>query len=310
MHAFHAMGTEVTVGAPELSLTEEAVLAERVAALFEEREQCFSRFRTDSELSSLLASDGPTVVSPELFDALWSAQRHHANTGGLFEPAVGAMLVALGYDRSFDQGRPDRAVAGPVPPRASVRELVLEPRSRTVVRPAHLRIDLGGLVKGRTVDEAVQLLPSIGVVEAGGDAFLRGAGPEGRGWCVEVEDPRDPTRVLATLRVTDRAVATSAANRRRWSVGGAIVHHLVDPRTGAPSRSDLAQVTVVAASAELADVLAKTFFLLGRVAAREALVAFPEVGALLVGNDGAVARAGAIEIDDGWDATTWEVNHA
>lgn len=309
MHAFHAMGTEVTVGAPELSLAEEAVLAERVASLFEAREQRFSRFRADSELSRLLASEGPTVVSPELFDALCSAKRHHLATGGLFEPAVGATLVALGYDRSFHHGRPDRAVARPAPPYASIRELDLEPRSRTVVRPAALGLDLGGLVKGRTVDEAAALLPSFGVVEAGGDAYLRGAGPDGRGWSVEVEDPRDPSRVLVALRVADRGVATSAPNRRRWSVGGATVHHLVDPRTGAPSCSDLAQVTVVAASAELADVLAKTFFLLGRVAAREALVAFPEVGALLVGIDGGVERIGDIEIED-VGALTWEVEDA
>ena len=302
MHAFRAMGTEVTVRAPPFSLAEEGVLAERVAMLFEAREQCFSRFRMDSELSGLLASEGPTVVSAELFEALWSAQRHHVSTGGLFDPAVGATLVALGYDRSFDQGPPDRAAAGPAPLRTSFRELALEPRSRTVVRPAHLNIDLGGLVKGRTVDEAAALLPSIGVVEAGGDAYLRGAGPDGRGWCVEVEDPRDSSRMLAALRVTDRAVATSAPNRRRWSVGGASVHHLVDPRTGAPSLSDLAQVTVVAASAELADVLAKTFFLLGRAAARQALLAFPQVGVLLAGTDGAVEPAGAIEIDDGCDA--------
>ena len=302
MHTFHAMGTNVTVGALALSLADEAALAQRVAALFEEREQRFSRFRADSELSRLLASEGPTVVSEEMFEALWSAQRHLESTAGLFDPAVGATLAALGYDRSFDEGPLDRDVARTGPARASFREVLLDPWSRQVVRPANVQIDLGGLVKGRTVDEAARLLPALGVVEAGGDAFLRGGGLDGRGWCVDVEDPRDPERVLVTLRLADRAVATSAPNRRHWWVGQNRVHHLIDPRTGASAVSDLAQVTVVAASAELADVLAKTLFLLGRAAAREALGALPEIGAVFVGTDGSVEPVGALEVEDAREA--------
>jgi len=298
MHTFHAMGTDVTVGAPTLSRADETALAQRVASLFEEHEQRFSRFRAGSELSRLLASEVPTIVSPEMFETLWSAQRHLEATAGLFDPAVGATLAALGYDRSFDEGPLDRDVARPGPARASFREVVLDPWNRQVVRPANVQIDLGGLVKGRTVDEAARLLPALGVVEAGGDAFLRGAGLDGRGWCVDVEDPRDPERVLVTLRIADRAVATSAPNRRRWWVGETRMHHLIDPRTRAPARSDLAQVTVVAASPQLAGVLAKTLFPLGLAAAREALAAPPELGTVRVGLDGSLELVGALDLDD------------
>ncbi len=297
MMTFHAMGTNVTVGAPSLTEEAEEALSVRIASLFEEREQRFSRFRTDSELSRLLAHAGPSVVSEEMFETLWSAQRHLEATAGLFDPAIGATLVALGYDRSIDEGPLDRETPTALPPQATFREVVLDPWTRTVERPAHVSIDLGGIVKGRTVDEAARLLPAVGVVEAGGDAYLRGAGPDGRGWPVEVEDPRDPERTLVTLRVTDRAVATSAPNRRRWRVPGGLAHHLIDPRTQAPALADLAQVTVVAASTELAEVLAKTLFLLGLEAARELLAALPEVGAVLVRLDGTPELVGALALD-------------
>ena len=45
--------------------------------------------------------------------------------------------------------------------------------------------------------------------------------------------------------------------------GGAEQHHLLDPRTGLPSRSPWCEVTVAASSCLVADVAAKAAFLLG-----------------------------------------------
>ena len=58
-------------------------------------------------------------------------------------------------------------------------------------------------------------------------------------------------------------MATSTTLRRRWVVGGVERHHLIDPRTGTPSTSDLALVAVVAGSAWMAEVLAKGVLLRG-----------------------------------------------
>jgi thiamine biosynthesis lipoprotein len=150
------------------------------------------------------------------------------------------------------------------------------------------------MIKGHTVDCAAALLPAAGFVDAGGDAALRGA----ERWEVEIEDPHDPERVVGLLRIRDRAVATSAANRRRWSVGGRSQHHLIDPRTARPGSSDLAQATVIAETTELADVLAKTAFLLGRERAVRFLKQLEAVGAVLVGEDGALTVVGDAELHD------------
>src|SRR5439155_6335950 len=61
----------------------------------------------------------------------------------------------------------------------------------------------------------------------------------------------------------DGAVATSTTLRRAWAVGGERRHHLIDPRTGAPSGSDLELVSVVAAEAWAAETLAKAVLLQG-----------------------------------------------
>jgi len=257
-------------------------VAAAVERVFADAERRFSRFRADSELSRLNRADEPIVVSQPMFDALVRARDYVTLTGGMFDPGIGGALAALGYDRSFAPGALDRDRDGDAPAAARFRDLVLDPDRREVRRPAGLQIDLGGMIKGRTVDEAAALLPGIGAVDAGGDAVMRGP----HDWLVEIEDPRDTARILAFVPVRDRAVATSAATRRHWRVARALRHHLVDPRTQRSAVTDLLQATVFAPTAELADVLAKTSFLLGARAGRELIEQRDGIGAVLVPHAG------------------------
>ncbi len=298
MWCFRAMNTDVTVAAPTLPAGLDAALAHEIAAVFADAERRFSRFLPDSELSRLNGSTGSFRASGEMIDALVAARRHFVETGGLFDPAIGEALEAAGYDRSFAKGALDREAPIPFARRAQFSEVSIDAPARVVSRPAGLRLDLGGIVKGRTIDRAAALLPEVGLVEAGGDAVLRGAGPAGEGWSVDVEDPADARRVIATLRVSDRAVATSAPNRRRWRAGTSPAHHLIDPRTGSPARSDLEQVTALGTTAEEADVLAKVAFLLGARDGTRYLEGRTGVGGVLVETDGRVRLVGDVEVED------------
>jgi thiamine biosynthesis lipoprotein len=132
-------------------------------------------------------------------------------------------------------------------------------------------IDLGGIGKGLAARWAAAELDGAGasvLVDAGGDEWLGGPGPDGDGWLVGVEDPFGATadgdeQPILVLALTDVGVATSSVRRRRWRTGDAAVHHLVDPRTGLPGGSGLAQVTVVHPDPAWAEVWSKTLFLTG-----------------------------------------------
>lgn len=292
MASFRAMGTEVTVHAPTCGPIGEALLSAEVARIFAEAERRYSRFRDDSELAALNRAREPLRVSRELLETVRDAQRWSERTAGVFDAGVGAALAGSGYDRSFCAGALDRDDPAELAPRGSVSDLVIDDDACTVFRPAHVIVDLGGLVKGRTVDSAATLEEDI-AIDAGGDARMRG-----NGWIVEVEDPRDERHTLLALRVCDRAVATSAPNRRRWLRGGRPQHHLIDPRTQRCAESDLAQVTVIAPTTEAADVLAKTVFLLGSKAGRAFVQSQPSIGAVLVRADGALDLVGDVEVAD------------
>ncbi len=295
MFSFRAMGTEVAVAAPGVESGEEETLARAVAALFEAQEQRFSRFRDDSELSLVHGGVDAVHVSPELLAALLRARGYVELTDGIFDPAIGGALAAHGYDRPFAPGALDRAAGPGSSLAAHFADVQIDAARGTVWLPLAVRLDFGGMIKGYTCDRAAALLPTPSFVDAGGDAVMRGAGPDGDGWLVEVEDPRDAERVLVSLRVRDRAVATSAPNRRRWQVGGASAHHLIDPRTQRPARSDVAQVTVFAESAELAEVVAKTALVLGGREARDVLERTRSSG-VLVRSGGRFEVVGDLEV--------------
>ena len=92
-----------------------------------------------------------------------------------------------------------------------------------------------------------------------GDLAAIGPGP-----AVAGTDPGWPVGFGGTtVLLQDGGAATSGTNGRRWGDG---LHHLIDPRTGSPARTDLIEVAVLASSATEAEVLAKTALLLGAAA--------------------------------------------
>ena len=67
---------------------------------------------------------------------------------------------------------------------------------------------------------------------------------------------------IARLSVTAGAIATSSTARRSWGPG---LHHLIDPRTGAPSETGIVQATVWAPTCALAEIAAKRSLLEGEL---------------------------------------------
>jgi thiamine biosynthesis lipoprotein ApbE len=186
-----------------------------------------------------------THVSPDFARVLALALEMAAVTDGLVDPTVGSALRAAGYDRDFtllgDDPRP-APVAAPVPGWCRVRLW-----GPIVHLPRGCELDLNGVVKSLTVDEAADLLDSPGFVAAGGDIAARGD--------IDVALPGG-----GAVRLLEGGLATSGSGRRRWQRDGMWRHHLIDPSTGACSLSPWEQVTVAGATCLDADIAAKAAF--------------------------------------------------
>jgi thiamine biosynthesis lipoprotein len=167
-------------------------------------------------------------------------------TGGLVTPAVGGAMLAAGYDRDFSLLSPD---GDPVVPAAVPDVSSLTLRGRVLLRVEPVILDLNGVVKGKTVDDALELL-GAGWVSAGGD--LATTHP------IVVGLPGGDAVTL-----DHGGLATSSVARRSWSRGGRRQHHLIDPARGLPARTPWRDVTVAAPTCLVADVAAKAALLLG-----------------------------------------------
>jgi len=293
---FRAMGTDCHV-----LVTASDGLDDALAALARERieilEQCWSRFRPDSELSVLnaTAGRGPRPVSADLLLLVERMHEAWRLSDGLFDPTILESLRLLGYDADFatvtSRATPS-AYDIPATPAPGMSGVAIDRRHSAIALPDGVGIDPGAIGKGLAADIVAEELAAAGasavLVNLGGDLSVAGQmdGP----WVIGIEDERLPSdhaeRILRLLEFppgTERfGVTTSTTLKRRWAQGRR--HHVIDPRTGSMSVGDLRQVTVVGTRAWEAEVLATTALLMPSMQAREWLAA-RDVTAFLLTDD-------------------------
>jgi thiamine biosynthesis lipoprotein len=237
----------------------------RAAAKVNEYESRFSRFQSSSDLSQLNDDERErTQVSSELAALLARGLKYAQLTGGVFDPVVLAELQALGYDRSFEkipaEVHGDSARSNH---RFRWNDVKVDVRRNLVSRPYGALVDLGGLAKGAAADAALADLAhhAGALVDLGGDIRATGRPDDADCWYVSM-DGGDGS-ALDYMQLRDGAIATSSVRKRRWVYNGATVHHVIDPRTGLPASSDALQCSVIADTAEHAEVAAKAGLILG-----------------------------------------------
>jgi thiamine biosynthesis lipoprotein ApbE len=288
--SWQALGSKVTV-----FVTDEAALREICALVkrqLSELDLACSRFRDDSELVRLNRSGGRlTEVSWLLFEVLEVAIDAARVTDGDLDPTIGRALRVAGYDRDFAQlpDRPARRLKLVAAP--GWRSILLDRRRRAVRVPAGVELDLGATAKALAADRAARSaawLTGAGVlVNLGGDLAVAGDPPPG-GWPVRVTD--DHTAAFdapgQTVAIAAGGLATSSTAVRRWAVGTARLHHIFDPRAGAPARVVWRTVSVAGRTCADANVASTASIVRG-----ESAPAWLEAAALparLVAADGSI----------------------
>ena len=237
--------------------------AERRLRQLEDR---WSRFLAASDVSRINSAVDVTVeVTADTVTLIRAMQLAHELTGGACDATLFPQLLDA----------PITAPAGQLASVAislassdhTVQDVAVEVGASTVFVPGGLALDPGGIGKGLAADLVVAELLATGTAGAlvcvGGDLTLAGRPPTGAVWSVDVEDPSDPDRTIATLGVSAGGVATSSTASRRWTSGGAEHHHVIDPATRRSACTDLVTATVAAPSGWLAEAHAKAGLLRG-----------------------------------------------
>jgi thiamine biosynthesis lipoprotein len=220
-----------------------------------------------TEINQAFASGLPAQASHSIVEMTRHSQQIEEQTGGRFNPAIGALVRLWGFHTS------DYPIEGPPPGQSKIDALVARDPSSLDIRldgltmnstnPA-VQLDFGGIAKGFAIDIACDTLKNLGIdnaiVNAGGD--LRAFGSHGdRPWRIAVRDPAGG--IIAALEAgKDEAIFTSG-NYERFRQDNEIRYpHILDPRTGWPVE-DLASVTVITGEGWLADAAATALIVAG-----------------------------------------------
>lgn len=281
---WRALGTSVQLVVTD-HLDEAKAAVQRV---LDEVDRVASRFREDSELRRL-APDTWTAASPLFVQALQAAKDAAEYTDGLVDPTLGDAMRDLGYDRTY-------AEITRVGPQVTVVRQASGWRGIEIdgdrVRAPH-GLDLGATAKGLAADlaaEAATADSSSVLVSLGGDIAVVGDYP----WPVlvtDTADPDDPDQTGQTITLYAGGLATSGTRSRRWTRGGTLMHHLLDPRTALPADSPWQTASVLAETCVLANVASTASIVLGDKA--PGWLAERGFSARLVAADGRVTRVGS-----------------
>ncbi len=234
-------------------------LEERIWAECERYEQMLSKTIATSDVSRINQAAGQTVtVDPETWEILRRAKEISAATDGAFSITIAPVSALWTFTGTITNTVPTDAARLAAVEKVDDQKIQLG-ENNTVILPAGMQIDLGGIAKGYIADRVAALVKDEAtacVLSLGGNVYTVGRKPDGSPFGVAITDPAAPRTSKAVIFTGEGTVVTSGTYERGFDFAGVRYHHILDPQTGLPSHSDLVSATFVMDSSMTADALA------------------------------------------------------
>jgi thiamine biosynthesis lipoprotein len=279
----HHMGTYARVYVEDGSQDDVNAAFETIRRL----DLLLSDYIPESQLSQIskMAGKAPVAVSPEVIEVLTTAKQVAAETGGEFDPTIGALTIGVYRFGREDARVPTEEEIAKAKALVDYRLLVLEGDTAYLEKEG-MMLDLGGIGKGYAAEKAAQTLKSRGIKEGmvalSGDMKFFGHDTE-----VGVRSPTGGPPIASFKTGNgELAVSTSGGYERVIDPGGKDYHHLIVSESGLPGRDFRSVTVVLAGDAALADAHATAIFVMRKEKALLFLEEHPEIGVFMVFSDG------------------------
>lgn len=247
------------------------------------------------------AGIAPVQVDSRILELLKDCRRYYEDTDGRVNAAMGSVLYLWhvarndGLNDPANAVLPDRAALEEAAKHCSFDDVILDEENSTVyLADTELRLDVGAIAKGWSVQRVSEQLPEGLLLSVGGNVCATGPRDEkGTPWVIGVQDPDGGSEYLHTLYLTEGSMVTSGDYQRAYMVDGKLYHHIIDPDTLYPSEY-WCSVTVSCSDSGLADALSTALFLLPREAGQQLLDTF-DAEAMWVAADGSISYSPGFE---------------
>jgi thiamine biosynthesis lipoprotein len=231
-------------------------------------ENLISSWDPNSQTSEINRNAGikPVKVNSELFQLIDRALKISKLTQGAFDISYASMDKVWFFDGSMTEMPSEDTIKNSVS-KVGYQNIILDHNNRTVfLKLKGMKIGFGAIGKGYAADKAKQLLQdkgvTSGIINASGDLNTWGKQPNGTDWLVAIVNPLNKEKVFSWMPVYNSAVVTSGNYEKYVKFNDVLYTHIIDPRTGYPATGILS-VTIFTKTAELADALATSIFVMG-----------------------------------------------
>jgi FAD:protein FMN transferase len=268
--SWQAMGTYINISLCTDDKNKLDALFDEITVRVNHLETILSSHIPDSELNHLnnLPVNQRMSISDELWNAINAGKIWNTRTLGVFDITAGPLIKIWKVSGKNNLLPSDQEIMKALES-IGADKIILEQSGSTVLKKAGISIDLGGLGKGFTADNIIDLIKGHGersaLVAMSGDIIALGRRPDGKTWRVGIQDPRfpeNPDALVTVVELLNMAVSTSGNYRRYVEINGRHYSHIVDPRTGLTAER-VPSVSVIGPDTLTTDIMGTALSVLG-----------------------------------------------
>jgi thiamine biosynthesis lipoprotein len=259
----------------------------QIDSLFYVINKSLSTYQANSIISKINRNE--LVDTDEHFENVYIASKKiFYETNGAFDPTIGAVVNAWNFGpegkiTNLDSLKIDSLMV-------SVGFDKILRVGKSFAKPKDAFIDFNAIAKGYGVDVIGIFLESQKVenylVEIGGEIRVKGINiVKESPWKVGVENPNfnGEQSILKVISLKDEAMATSGTYRKfKIDEKGNRYAHIIDAKTGYPSKTSLLSISVIADNCMVADAYATAFKGMGIEKVKDFLKSHPELNVFLI----------------------------
>lgn len=229
-----------------------------------------SVFKNDSEISNINrnAGQGGQTVSSDTYFVIKEAIKYCKLCKGTFDITIRPIVAIWGIGK--DKARiPKKSEIEQALKLVNYEDIVLEDDIRWIgLKHKHQQLDVGGIAKGYAADEVKNIFVKNNIKSAminlGGNIFVLGKKKGGTNWKVGIQNPLGAREeFIGTIELSNKSIVTSGGYERYSVLGGKKFQHIIDPRNGCPSESDVISVTIISDLSIEGDGLSTGLYILG-----------------------------------------------
>ncbi|MCB0399624.1 MAG: FAD:protein FMN transferase [Winogradskyella sp.] len=264
--------------------------SKQIDSLFNNVNQSLSTYITDSDISRLNRNE-INEVDHYFVEVFNTSKSIYHETEGIFDPTIGNVVNAWNFGAETNKFLTDSTTIDSLMQFVGLNKVGL--KNNKIIKPKGAYLEFNAIAKGYGVDVIGEFLESKNItnylLEIGGEIRVKGKNIEKDSpWKVGLDEPRfdGEQSVFKALELKNEAMATSGTYRKfKVDENGNRYAHIIDTKTGYPTKTNILSVSVIAPDCMTADGYATAFQAMGIEKVTSFLKSHPELKAYFIYED-------------------------